>query len=303
MVPSRFVFDKEVKQLCRKMVPGIIGGGIVQINLWIDVLIGTLIPSAIAYLYYADRLSQLPLAIIGTALGTVLLPTLSKYIKTGKRDAAMNALSSSLEVGMFFVLPATAAFIVISEPLMATLFERGEFTSSATQATAYALIAYAIGLPAYTLIKLFSPLYFASGDTKTPVKVGVMSLVINTSLNIIFIKYFPIWGLMPHIGIAVATSIASWFNAILLITILYKKDMVTIKRSSVIKVLRISLISVVMAFALNFSLQAYQQPIAGMDRVVHLATMVFIGAFIYISLVFVTKTISLDYLKKSLKVK
>lgn len=209
-----------VKRLLKLMGPGVIGAGVVQINLWIDVIIGTLIPGAISYLYYADRVNQLPLAVVGTAIGTALLPMLSRQIREGKLGVALDSQNRALEIALFFTLPAAMAFIVIALPIITVLFERGAFGAEDSRATAYGLMAYAFGLPAFVMIKVFTPGFFADEDTKTPVKIAVLCLVVNVVLNLTFVYLLRRVGFYPHIGLAFATTISAWVNAVLLSTIL-----------------------------------------------------------------------------------
>lgn len=222
--------DANTKEFFKRFVPGVIGAGVVQINIIIDVIIATFIPGAIAFLYYADRINQLPLALVGTAMGTVLLPSLSKEIKAHKNEknnknkGAIHIQNRALECILFFALPSTAALIILSLPIISVLFERGNFTHDSAIATSYSLICYALGLPAFMLAKICSTSFFAMGDTKTPVKIAVIALIVNFVLNITFINVFPLVGLMPHAGLAFATSIASWVNVIILSKILLKKE-------------------------------------------------------------------------------
>ena len=216
--------DKNTKEFFSRFFPGVIGAGVVQINVIIDVIIATFIPGAIAFLYYADRINQLPLALIGTAMGTVLLPSLSKEIKAHKNEKAIKTQNRALECILFFALPSTAALIILALPIISVLFERGNFTHESAIATSYSLIFYAIGLPAFMLAKICSTSFFAFGDTKTPVKIAIIALITNFILNITFINLFPLMGLMPHAGLAFATSIASWLNVIILSGILFKKE-------------------------------------------------------------------------------
>ncbi|MBM3524079.1 MAG: murein biosynthesis integral membrane protein MurJ, partial [Alphaproteobacteria bacterium] len=171
----------DVKRLLRLMLPAAIGSGVVQVNLLIDVMIASLLPTgAVSFLYYADRLYELPLAVIGIAIGTAILPLLSRQIRLGETAAAGTTQNRALEIAMVLTLPATAALIVLAQPIIATLFERGAFDAATTRETSRALVAFALGLPAYVLIKVLAPCYYARQDTKTPVKIAVLCVVTNT---------------------------------------------------------------------------------------------------------------------------
>jgi putative peptidoglycan lipid II flippase len=161
-------------------------------------------------LYYADRINQLPLGVIGVAVGTALLPLLSRQLRAHDDDAAMASLNRALEFALFLTIPAALALVVIPGPIISVLFERGAFDAAASAATADALVAFSVGLPAYVLIKVLAPGFFAREDTVTPVKIAALCVVINIGLSLILM------GPMLHVGVALATSISAWVNAILL---------------------------------------------------------------------------------------
>lgn len=208
----------EVKRLLILMAPIALGAGAVQINLLIDVLIASFLPDgSLAYLFYADRLNQLPVGIIGVAAGTALLPTLSRQLSEGQGPQAMNSLNRSVETTLLLTIPAAVALFLIPEQIIGVLFERGAFTADSTVQTAMALSAYALGLPAYILLKVLSPAFFARQDTATPVRIGILALVVNTVLNVILM--FP----LKHVGLALATAISAWLNVSLLTVALFRR--------------------------------------------------------------------------------
>lgn len=202
--------DSEVKLLLKRMVPGVVGAGVTQLNLWIDTVIATIIPGAVSYLYYADRVNQFPLAVIGTAMSTALLPMLSRQVREGKQDEAVFTQNRALEMALLLSLPAATALVVIAVPVVSVLFERGAFHSGDTAATAKTLAVFACGLPAYVMIKVFAPCYFAYGDTKTPVRIAITCLIVNTCISLILIK--PV----GYVGLAFATVTSSWLNVFML---------------------------------------------------------------------------------------
>ncbi len=207
-----------VKKILVLFGPAAFGAGIVQINLLVDQVIASFLPTgAISYLYYADRINQLPLGVIGIAVGTALLPLLSRQIEAGEVDAANESQSRAVELVMLFCLPSAAALTVIAHPILAVLFERGAFDPATTDASAATLVAFAVGLPAYVLIKVFAPGFFARQDTRTPVKIAFVGLVANLVFNAIFI-----WHL-AHVGIALATACAAWVNGGLLCWVLVRR--------------------------------------------------------------------------------
>jgi putative peptidoglycan lipid II flippase len=200
----------QVKRLWALAVPGILAGGITQINIVVGTMIASLAPGAVSYLYYADRIYQLPLGVVGIAIGIVLLPDLSRQLRSGRLDLADHSQNRSLEFSMALTLPASIALVVMASPIISVLFQRGSFDAADTIATAGALAAFAVGLPAFVLIKVFSPGFFAREDTRTPMIFAGVAVAVNIVLSL---SLFP---LLAHIGIAIATSVAGWINAALL---------------------------------------------------------------------------------------
>lgn len=293
----------EIRAFLKRMAPGIIGAGVVQINLWIDIIIGTFIPSAIAYLYYADRINQLPLSIVGTAMGVALLPSLSKQIRENKSEEAMNSQNRALEIVLFLILPATAALIIISHPIISVLFERGKFGAAESLATSYGLIAYAVGLPAFVMVKIFSTSFFSHGDTKTPVKIAIMAMISNVILNVAFIFLFMRIGIMPHIGIALATSISSWLNVGFLCMILVKRGRFGFDKRIKKRFWRILLSVAFMSFTLWFLLNIFSEMLkAGqIEKIISLVAIIIIGGAVYLITAKITGVFDAKMLKKSLK--
>lgn len=210
-----------IRKLFKKMLPGALGAGLAQVNIFVDMVLASLLPvGAISFLYYADRLYQFPLAIIGTATGTALLPMLTRAIKSKDDTAAQDLFTKAFEVSLLLVLPATVAFWVMAPSIMQVLFERGAFTAEDSLKSAYALMAYSIGLPAFILSKIFAVAFYAREDTSTPVKIAVICAVMNT-LGALALIYGT--GLQ-HVGIALATGLTAWINIVLLTVQLKKKE-------------------------------------------------------------------------------
>ncbi|MHB8254922.1 MAG: murein biosynthesis integral membrane protein MurJ [Acidiferrobacter sp.] len=200
-----------VRRVFRLMVPGIFGSSIAQINLVVDtVLASFLATGSISWLYYANRLLEFPLGIFGVALGTVILPHLSaKHAKASTEEFGYT-LDWALRWVIVIAVPAAAALVVLSAPIIITLYRYGAFSAFDAMMTRRALIAFALGLPAFVLIKVLAPGYYARQDTRTPVKAGSIALVSNMVLNGILI-----WPL-AHAGLALATSLSGGLNAWLL---------------------------------------------------------------------------------------
>jgi putative peptidoglycan lipid II flippase len=196
-----------VRVLLRRMLPGLLGAGVTQLNLAVDVIIASLLPAGtVSLLYYADRVQQLPLGVIGTAVGTALLPLLSRQVRAGEAAAALGTQNRAIEYALFLTLPAAVALIVTAYPVMWVLFARGAFDAESARLSAQSLSAYAVGLPAFVLVKVLAPGFFARGDTATPVKIGVGAVALNLAMNIAFMVP------LQHIGPALATSLAATFN-------------------------------------------------------------------------------------------
>jgi len=211
---------EDVKRLLRRIAPVAVGAGIYQISLLIDTVIASMLVSgSISYLFYADRLVQLPLGVVGVAVGTALLPLLSRQIKAGETDAALDSQNRALEFALLLTLPATAALFVMPDTLVTVLFERGEFSAEATHKTAQALMVFALGLPAFVVVKALAPGYFAREDMSTPVKIGAFCVGVNIVLAL------ALMGPLAHVGLAVATVVSQWLNVILLAVILMRRKL------------------------------------------------------------------------------
>jgi putative peptidoglycan lipid II flippase len=205
-----------VRRLITLGIPGVVAGGVTQLNIVIGTVIASLQNGAVSHLYYADRVYELPLAIVGIAVGVVLLPDVTRHLRAGNHAAVMDSQNRSFEFSMLLTLPAAVALAVAPTPIVQTLFQRGAFTTADVAPTAYALAIFALGLPAFVMIKVFSPSYFAREDTATPMRYAVVSLTANTLGSIALFFLFRAAGLMPHLGIAVATTLGGWLNAALL---------------------------------------------------------------------------------------
>ncbi len=212
-----------VKKLLLLIAPAALGAGVAQINLFIDIIIASQFDSGVSYLYYADRINELPLAIIGIAVGTVLLPVLSRHIRKGDMEAAYKTQNQAIAFSLFLSLPAMAAIITLSEPIIRVMFERGAFLPSDTVATYKALIAFALGLPAFILIKILAPCFYANEDTKTPFKIATFCIAVNLILNLVLMVS------MRHVGMALATSIAGWTNVVLMFVALKKRNWIVLE--------------------------------------------------------------------------
>jgi putative peptidoglycan lipid II flippase len=211
----------EVKAFLWLAAPTALANGIVQVNLLVGQAIASAQNGAIALLQYADRLYQLPLGVIGIAIGVVLLPELTRVLAAGKLEEGARLMDRSLEFALLLILPASAGLLLLADPVTALLYERGAFTRQTTLLVAEAIRWFAIGLPAFMMIKIFTPAFFARLDTRTPMWLAG----VNAALNIVLsLTLFPVYG---HVGIAMATSISAWVNAVLLIVFLMRRGLWT----------------------------------------------------------------------------
>ena len=233
-----------VKRLFILGVPGLISAGITQINLLVSHSIATMEKGAASWLTYADRLYQLPLGMIGIAMGVALLPALSRRLRAGDQIGARTTLNRAIEIAAFLTLPAAFALAVVPQFLIGGLFERGAFTAETTEQVALALRMFAYGLPAFVLLKILTPAFFAREDTKTPMIFAGLSAAINLSLGVYL--FFTI----GFYGLALATSVAAWVNVVCLTWLLLKDDSFKPDTRLLSRLPRILLASAAMAAAL-----------------------------------------------------
>ncbi|MBT5540741.1 MAG: lipid II flippase MurJ, partial [Alphaproteobacteria bacterium] len=248
----------------------------------------------ISFLYYADRLNQLPLSVIGTAVSTALLPLMSKQLRSNKKDVALHSQNRALEFSLLLVLPATAALMIAAVPFTRVLFERGEFSTLEAIETAKALMGYACGLPAYILVKVFSTTFFAKQDTKTPVIIAGISVLVDIVLSVYFVFYTP----LNHIGIALATALASWVNALLLGYMLHRQGFLAVDQKLKTFFPRIILATLVTAVIVYVTSDWTSPLIAGnfMEKIAALATIIISGLFGFILMVVLTRAVVLKEL-------
>src|SRR6478609_5438095 len=276
--------DNDVRMLLRLILPAAAGAGAVQINLVISTALagGLLDPGSISYLYYAERVNQLPLGMIGIGLGTVLLPTVSRLLSSGKDDEAMEMQNRGIELALFLTLPATAAFIFASEPIVRGLFQHGHFTSVDTVRCAWALSAFSLGLPSYVLVKVLTPGYYARADTSTPVRYATISVGVNLVGNLILIPVLGRYG-YGHVGPPLATAIASSLNVWMLYRTLVRRDHFHADKQLRRRVPRLAAASLIMGVVLFFLAPAIDPYLTGsiLRRAAGLTTLVGAGVAVY----------------------
>jgi len=215
------VFDLRSKLLQKVFlltIPATLGFAVAELNMFVDTILASLLKEgSVSYLYYGNRLVLFPLGIFAIAMSTALLPTLSYQAGDNNLGKMVKTLSASLRAMMFLIIPSTFGLIILREPIIKILFERGEFGAVATTNTAIALAYYTVGLLAFSGVKIVVSAFYALGDTKTPVKIATVSMIVNILLNLILM------GPLEHGGLALATSLASFVNFFLLLYLLRKK--------------------------------------------------------------------------------
>jgi putative peptidoglycan lipid II flippase len=250
-------FDPDMRRLLALAAPGFIAGGMNQITVVLNTIIASLQDRVVSWLYYADRLFQLPLGVIGVAVGVVLLPELSRRLRSGDHQAAMDSENRSLETALLLTLPAAVALFVAANPIVRVLFERGAFSAIDAHSTAAMLAALAPGLPAFVLIKVFHPGFFAREDTKTPMIFAGIGMAANVMLALL------LFVVLGAVGIAIATTIAGWLQAALLAATLKERGEFALDRTfrrRLPAILAASLIMGAVVWALVYGLGPWFEP-------------------------------------------
>ncbi|CAN5348834.1 murein biosynthesis integral membrane protein MurJ [soil metagenome] len=238
--------DPEVKRLLKLILPAAAGAGASQINLLISSALagGLLASGSLSYIYYADRLNQLPLGMIGIGLGTILLPTISRLVGSGKDAEAMETQNRGMELALFLTLPAMVALVVAAEPIVRGLFQYGQFGPLQTHLCAMALAGFSVGLPSYVLVKVLTPGYYARQDMRTPVRYAILSIAVNIVLNLILIP------LIGHVGPPLATAISSTVNVFMLYRTLRRRGHFIVDDQLRRRIPRLAIAAVLMGLAL-----------------------------------------------------
>ncbi len=218
--------DAGVRRIMKLMLPGILGSSVAQINLLFDTLIASfLVVGSVSWLYYADRLVEFPLGVFVIALSTVILPSLSRSHANGSEDEFSHTLDWSLRLVLLIGIPSAVGLFMLSKPMLATLFNYGDFVAHDVSMAGLSLMAYAFGLPAFMFVKVLAPAFYSRKDPRTPVRIAIIALITNMVLNIAFVVPMVKLGVEgPHAGLALATSLAAWVNAGLLYRALVSRN-------------------------------------------------------------------------------
>ncbi len=287
----------EVKTMLKRVVPGALGAGMYQVNLTINTMIASGVANgAVSYLNYAERVNQLPLGVVGVAVGTALLPLLARQLRAGEENAAQESQNRAMEMSLLLTLPATAALAAIAYPIISVLFERGSFTDADSHAVAPALMLLSSGLPAYVLIKVLTPGFFARQDTRTPMRVAGLSMVVNVVLNLSLVSS------LSYLGMALSTSVSAWLNAVLLAVLLKRRGYLRFDARLLSRLPRIVLASALMGGVLAAAgwLSRDLLAVPGL-RFAVLGALVALGLVTYGAAVFVTGAARLSELKSMLR--
>jgi putative peptidoglycan lipid II flippase len=296
--------DADVKRLMQLILPAAIGAGAVQFNLVVSTaLSGYLLgEGSISYIYYADRVNQLPLGMIGIGLGTILLPTISRLLSAGEDEQAMETQNRGMELALFLTLPAMVALIVAAEPIVRGLFQYGHFDAADTVKCSWALAGFSIGLPSYVLVKVLTPGYYARHDTKTPVRYAIMSVGVNLVGNLTLIPLLSRFG-FGHVGPPLATALSSTANVWLLYATLSKRGYFVADARLKRRIPRLALAAIVMGIAVFGFDQLLDPWLNGriLQRYTALIALVAAGVAVYGAACFMTGAFVLDDLRRLMR--
>lgn len=235
-----------MRDMLRRFAPALVGSGVTQLNLTVDTTIASWLPAgSLSWIYFADRVNQLPLGVLGAAAGTTLLPVLTRHAANGERAEGQQTHNRALEYTLLLTLPACCGLMALAPEIIASLFGYGRFDAHDVTCTAQALRAYAIGLPAFILVKVLTPGFYAHGDTRTPVRIGFVAIAVNLALNLVL--YRP----LAHMGPPLASALAAVLNVGMLATVLHRRGVFAPTR------LLIKRLALMLASALGMAVFSY----------------------------------------------
>ena len=290
-------FSNKVRFFFKKLLPSILSSGVTQINILIGTIIASFQASAVSYLYYADRIYQINLAIAGIAIGTVVLPQLSKLIELKNKLEIESIQNKALELSLFLSIPATIALIIASTQIVSALFGYGSFSEMSVKNSAIALYFFAFGLPAFSLIKIFSSFFFARHDTKTPFYISLFSVVLNIIISV------SLFSKIGFIIIPISTSISSWFNAIVLYIFSRKKNYFTFNNIFLFRFPRILFSSLIMGLIFYYLLGNFSENLLYSEnfKFIYLLLTILITLICYVFVSIATKAFKLSDIKLNYK--
>jgi len=280
-----FKIDDKTKLFFKKLLPSIFSSGVTQINILVGTIIASFQASAVSYLYYADRIYQINLAIAGIAIGVVILPNLTKQIKTNNKNKIEFIQNKSLELSLFLSLPAAGALLIASQEITSALFGYGSFDTESVKNSSLALFYFALGLPAFSIIKVFSSFLFARHNTKAPFYFSLFSVILNILVSIYF---FPKIG---FIIIPIATTFSSWINALLLFSYLINKKYFNFSSFFFKNLFKIFLTTIITLYAFYNLVELFKQELNYYSeyKLIYIILLVIITFVIYIIISMLTK--------------
>ncbi|MEO5363866.1 MAG: murein biosynthesis integral membrane protein MurJ [Magnetococcus sp. DMHC-8] len=264
-----------IRRTLTLMGPSVLGVSVAQINLLVDLFIASWLPvGSISYLYYADRLVEFPLGLIGIAMGTAILPSFSARVSHNDLDGLRHDLDFALRLVLLINIPATAGLVVLREPILAMLFERGAFGAETTRLTAQALLAYGLGLSAFSAIKVAAPVFYALKDTRTPVRIAILCMIANIVFSLLL--------LLPlrHAGLALATTLSAFLNAGLLFYHLRAKIGFRPGRALLVLLVKTGIATGIMVLFLVWSRETFWQANAGTGQMVLILLPILLGSLL-----------------------
>ena len=285
--------NSKVKLFFKKLLPSIFSSGVTQINILVGTIIASFQASAVSYLYYADRIYQINLAIAGIAIGTVVLPNLSKYIQS-KNKAKINFIQNkSLELSLFLSLPAGFALLIASEEITSSLFGYGSFDIFSVKNSAKALFYFALGLPAFSLSKIFSSFLFARHNTRTPFLIALFSVILNIFISVYF------FNKIGFIIVPIATSISSWFNALILLVFLINKKYFSLNKNFLIQFFKIIMSTALSSYIFYNLVNFFNENLSyeSGNKLITMILLVIITLIIYVVISIFTKTFKISDIK------
>jgi putative peptidoglycan lipid II flippase len=288
-----FKIDTKVKLFFNKLLPSIFSSGVTQINILVGTIIASFQASAVSYLYYADRIYQINLAIAGIAIGTVLLPNLSKHIQSKNKKKIDFVQNKALELSLFLSLPATIALLIASEEITSSLFGYGSFDSLSVKNSAIALFYFALGLPAFSIIKIFSSFLFARHNTKIPFYFSVFSVITNILISLYF------FNKIGFIIIPIATTISSWINALLLLIYLTNKEYFSINLNFIKSFLKIASATILTSYIFYNLINFFTENLiySSKYKLITIILLVIVTFIIYILISILTKAFKISDIK------
>ena len=284
---------KQIKLFFKKLLPSIFSSGVTQINILVGTIIASFQAGAVSYLYYADRIYQINLAIAGIAIGTIILPKLSTYVQKNKKLNIERIQNKSLELSLLLSLPAMVGLIIASEEIVSSLFGYGSFDEISVRNSAEALLYFSLGLPAFSLIKIFSSFIFARDNTKIPFYFSSISVLLNILISVYFFRE------IGFIIIPIATSISSWVNSILLYVYLHNKKYFMFNIKLIFQVFKIIFSSIIMGLCLYILIFYFSNQLSFDNnyKVVYVIFLVILSILIYFIISLLTKAFKLSDIK------